>query len=36
LQSVPGIGQILARVILYESQDIARFPRVQAFLSPPY
>jgi len=33
LQSVPGIGQILALVILSESQDIARFPRVQDFLS---
>jgi transposase len=28
LQSVPGIGQILALVILSEIQDIARFPRV--------
>jgi transposase len=33
LQSVPGIGQILALVILYEIQDIPRFPRVQDFLS---
>src|SRR5215831_9637206 len=33
LQSVPGIGQILALVILYESQDITRFPRVQDFVS---
>jgi transposase len=33
LQSVPGIGQILALVILYEIQDIACFPRVQDFLS---
>jgi transposase len=33
LQSVPGIGPILALVILYEIQDIARFPRVQDFLS---
>jgi len=33
LQSVPGIGQILALVILYEIQDITRFPRVQDFLS---
>jgi transposase len=33
LQSVPGIGQILALVILYEIQDIIRFPRVQDFLS---
>jgi transposase len=30
---VPGIGQILALVILYEIQDIARFPRVQDFVS---
>ncbi len=28
LQSVPGIGQILALVILYEIPDIQRFPRV--------
>jgi transposase len=33
LQSAPGIGQILALVLLYEIQDIARFPRVQDFLS---
>ena len=33
LQSVPGIGQILALVLLYESQDSARFPRVQDFVS---
>jgi transposase len=33
LQSVPGIGQILALVILYEIQDLTRFPRVQDFLS---
>jgi transposase len=33
LQSVPGIGQILARVLLYEIQDITRFPRVQDFVS---
>ena len=32
-QSVPGIGQILALVILYEIQDITRFPRVQDFVS---
>ena len=31
LQSVPGIGQILALVILYEIQDLARLPRVQDF-----
>jgi len=33
LQSVPGIGQILALVIVYEIQDITRFPRVQDFVS---
>src|SRR5262249_52241845 len=33
LQSVPGIGQMLALVILYEIQDIHRFPRVQDFVS---
>ena len=32
-QSVPGIGQILALVLLYEIHDIARFPRVQDFVS---
>src|SRR6185295_1581452 len=29
LQSVPGIGQSLALVLLYESHDIRRFPRGQ-------
>src|SRR5262249_38604508 len=33
LQSVPGIGQILALVLLYENHDIHRFPRVQDFVS---
>src|SRR5947207_7192737 len=33
LRSVPGIGQILALVLLYEIQDIARFLRVQDFVS---
>jgi transposase len=33
LPSVPGSGQILALVIRYEIQDIARFPRVQDFVS---
>jgi transposase len=33
LQSVPGIGKILALVLLYEIHDIVRFPRVQDFLS---
>jgi transposase len=32
-QSVPGIGQMLALVMLYERQDLARFPRVQDFVS---
>jgi transposase len=29
----PGIGPILALVILYEVQDISRFARVQVFVS---
>ena len=33
LRSVPGIGKILALVILYEIHDIARFPTVQHFAS---
>jgi transposase len=33
LQSVPGIGQVLALVILYEVGDLARFPTVQSFCS---
>jgi len=33
LQSVPGIGPILALVILYEIHDLPRFPRVQDFVS---
>lgn len=33
LQSVPGIGQILALVLLYEIQDITRFPRGQDLVS---
>lgn len=33
LQSVPGSGKILALVILYEIQDLHRFPRVQDFVS---
>jgi len=33
LRSVPGVGKILALVILYEIQDITRFPRVQDFVS---
>jgi transposase len=33
LQAVPGIGQILALVLLYEIHDIRRFPRVQDLVS---
>jgi transposase len=33
LRSVPGVGQILALVILYEVEDIKRFPTVQNFSS---
>jgi transposase len=33
LRSVPGVGKILALVILYEIHDIARFPTVQDFVS---
>jgi len=33
LRSVPGIGPILSLVILYEIGDIARFARVQDFVS---
>src|SRR5919197_81920 len=33
LQSVPGIGKILSLVLLYETHDITRFPRVQDFVS---
>ncbi len=33
LQTVPGIGKILSRVLLYEIHDSARFPRVQDFAS---
>jgi transposase len=33
LRSVPGIGKILALTILYEIHDVARFERVQDFLS---
>ena len=33
LRSIPGVGQILALVILYEIHDILRFPRVQDFSS---
>jgi transposase len=30
---IPGIGKILALVLLYEIHDIDRFPRVQDFVS---
>jgi len=30
---VPGIGQILALLLLYEIHDLHRFPRVQEFVS---
>jgi transposase len=33
LRTVPGIGPILSLVLLYEIHDIARFPRVQDFVS---
>jgi transposase len=33
VQSVPGLGQMLALVLLSEVQEIARFPRVPDFLS---
>jgi transposase len=33
LQTVPGIGKILSLGLLYERHDIARFPRVQEFVS---
>jgi hypothetical protein len=33
LKTVPGVGDILAMVILYEIHDISRFQRVQNFTS---
>ena len=33
LQTVPGMGKIRSLVLLYEMHDIARFPRVQDFVS---
>jgi transposase len=33
LRSIPGVGKILALVLLDEIQDIHRFPRVQEFVS---
>jgi transposase len=33
LRSIPGVGRILTLVLLYEIEDVNRFPRVQEFLS---
>ena len=33
LRTIPGVGKILALVMLYEIEDVARFPRVQEFVS---
>jgi transposase len=33
LRSIPGVGCILTRVLLYEIENIDRCPRVQEFLS---
>jgi transposase len=33
LRTVPGIGKILSLVLLYEIHNMARFPRVQDFVS---
>ena len=33
LRSIPGVGKILALVLLYEIHDMRRFPRVQDFVS---
>jgi transposase len=33
LRSLPGVGKILALVLLYDIHDIRRFPRVQDFVS---
>jgi transposase len=33
LRTVPGIGELLSLVLLYEIHDLQRFPRVQAFVS---
>jgi transposase len=33
LRTIPGVGNILALVMRYEIEHIARFPRVQAFVS---
>jgi transposase len=33
LRTVPGVGPVLALILLYEIHDIRRFPEVGAFLS---
>ena len=33
LRSIPGVGKVLALILLYEIQDIKRFPTVQNFVS---
>ena len=33
LRSIPGVGRILSLVLLYEIEDVNRFPRVNEFLS---
>jgi transposase len=33
LKTIPGVGQILGLVLLYEIENITRFPRVQDFVS---
>ena len=33
LKTIPGVGRILSLTLLYELHDIARFPRVQDFIS---
>ena len=33
LRTIPGIGKTLAMVIVYEVQDVRRFPRVGNFIS---
>jgi transposase len=33
LQTIPGVGKLLALVLLYETHDVRRFERVQQFVS---
>ena len=33
LRTVPGVGKVLALVLLYEFHDVSRFPSVGQFLS---